>query len=487
MAHLLIIDDDPDLLPEKVCHVFPSPEHRVEIAYSGAEGLQHLIRGLPDVILLDLRLPDQSGLDVLSKIREFDARIPVVFVTTARSADSAIEAMRRGAYDYLLKPLDVQKLDRVIQEALKVARLMRAPAVFSDAPPDDGLPGDAIVGCSPAMQEVYKAIGRVADQTFPVLIMGESGTGKELVARAIYQHGPRAKAPFLALNCAAIPEQLLESELFGHEKGAFTGANRRRIGKFEQCHGGTIFLDEIGDMPLSTQAKILRLLQEQTFERVGGDETIKTDVRIVAATHRDLKTWSADNKFRPDLYYRIGVFSIHLPPLRERCDDFPLLVQHFLARFNRELGREVRDVSPEALDRLLTYSWPGNIRELQSVLKQAMLQCSGEILLCEFLPESLKEFGVAEPAPQSEEEPGMETFIIRQRLASDARDLYAETHRQLDRLLLPRVLEHVAGSLQEAALQLGIARQTLRMKLRDLGLSVSRPGEANAANQESSG
>ncbi len=331
MAHLLIIDDDPDLLPEKVCHIFPTVEHRVEIAYSGAEGLQRLIDASPDVILLDLRLPDQLGLDVLRQIREFDARIPVVFVTTARSADSAIEAMRQGAYDYLLKPLDVQKLDRVIHEALKVARLMRAPAVFSEAPPDEGLPGDAIVGCSPAMQEVYKAIGRVADQTFPVLITGESGTGKELVARAIYQHGPRAKAPFLALNCAAIPEQLLESELFGHEKGAFTGAERRRIGKFEQCHGGTIFLDEIGDMPLNTQAKILRLLQEQTFERVGGDETIKTDVRIVAATHRDLKTWSADNKFRPDLYYRIGVFSIHLPPLRERRDDFPLLVRHFLA------------------------------------------------------------------------------------------------------------------------------------------------------------
>ncbi len=329
MAHLLIIDDDPDLLPEKVCHIFPTPAHRVEIAYTGAQGLQCLASALPDVILLDLRLPDQSGLEVLKKVREIDARIPVVFVTTARSADSAIEAMRQGAYDYLLKPLNVQKLDHVINEALKVARLMRAPAVFPETPPDD-LAGDAIVGSCPAIQEVYKAIGRVADQTFPVLITGESGTGKELVARAIYQHGPRAKAPFLALNCAAIPEQLLESELFGHEKGAFTGADRRRIGKFEQCHGGTIFLDEIGDMPLVTQAKILRLLQEQAFERVGGEETIRTDVRLIAATHRDLKAWSADNKFRPDLYYRIGVFSIHLPPLRERRDDLPHLVRHFL-------------------------------------------------------------------------------------------------------------------------------------------------------------
>src|SRR5271165_1710199 len=281
MAHLLLIDDDLDLLPKEVRHVFPSPGHRVEVAETGAEGLRRVAAAPPDVILLDLRLPDGSGLEVLNQIRAIDARIPVVFVTLSRSADSAIEAMRQGAYDYLLKPLDLQKLDRVIGEALRVARLMREPAVIAKTPPDDDLPGEAIVGCCPALQEVFKAIGRVADQTFPVLITGESGTGKELVARAIYQHGPRAKAPFLALNCAAIPENLLESELFGHEKGAFTGADRRRIGKFEQCNGGTIFLDEIGDMPLSLQAKILRLLQEQTFERVGGNETIRTDVRLI--------------------------------------------------------------------------------------------------------------------------------------------------------------------------------------------------------------
>src|SRR5207302_2474456 len=204
----------------------------------------------------------------------------------------------------------------------------------------------------PAMAEVYKAIGRVAAQDVPVLITGESGTGKELVARAIYQHGKRAKAPFLALNCAAIPETLLESELFGHEKGAFTGAERRRIGKFEQCNRGTLFLDEIGDMPLALQAKMLRLLQDQAFERVGGNETVRTDVRLIAATHRDLTAWSAEGKFRPDLYYRLGVFTIHLPPLRERADDLPLLVQHYLRRFSRELGREVREVTPEALEQL---------------------------------------------------------------------------------------------------------------------------------------
>src|SRR3954462_11018213 len=387
MANLLLIDDHPGLLPDQVGHVFPAPAHRVEIAHTGAEGLQRVADVRPDVILLDLRLPDQSGLDVLRQLRQIDARIPVVLVTVVRSADSAIEAMRQGAYDYLLKPLDLQKLDRVIGEALKVARLMREPAVVVGTPPDDDPPGEAIVGSCPAMQEVYKAIGRVADQAFPVLITGESGTGKELIARAIYQHGPRAQAPFLALNCAAIPENLLESELFGHEKGTFTGADRRRIGKFEQCNGGTLFLDEIGDMPPATQAKMLRVLQEQAFERVGGNETIRTDVRLIAATHRDLNAWSEEGKFRPDLYYRLGVFTIHLPPLRERDDDLPLLVQHYMRRFSRELGREVHEVAPEVLERSQSYAWPGNTRELQSVLKQALLRASGPVLLPAFLPD----------------------------------------------------------------------------------------------------
>ena len=478
MANLLLIDDDPDLLAERVTHLFPAPANRVEIARTAAEGLEQVTAELPDVILLDLRLPDQSGLETLRDLRQIDARIPVIFVTVVRSADSAIEAMRHGAYDYLLKPIDLQKLDRVINEALKVSRLMREPAVLAETPPDEELPGEVIIGCCPRMQEAYKAIGRVADHSFPVLITGESGTGKELVARAIYQHGPRAKAPFLALNCAAIPENLLESELFGHEKGAFTGADRRRIGKFEQCSGGTLFLDEIGDMPPATQAKMLRVLQEQTFERVGGNETISTDVRLIAATHRDLKAWSEEGKFRPDLYYRLSVFTIHLPPLRERIDDQPLLVQHYVRRFSREFNRDVREVAPEAMTRLREYPWPGNIRELQSVLKQALLQASGAVLLPAFLPEPLGGAGVVAPPPTPAAEPGVETFVIRQRIDSDVRDLYAETHRQVDRLLLARVLEHTRGNLQQAALLLGIARQTLRTKLRDLGLSAARPGEA---------
>src|SRR3954454_11831105 len=428
MANLLLIDDDPDLLPDQMRQVFPAPAHRVEISPTGSEGLERARDGRTDVIMLDLRLPDQSGLDVLKQLRQIDARIPVVLVTVVRSADSAIEAMRQGAYDYLLKPLDLQKLDRVIGEALKVARLMRAPAVVMGTPPEDQ-PGEAIVGSCPAMQEVYKAIGRVADQTFPVLITGESGTGKELVARAIYQHGPRAKAPFLALNCAAIPEALLESELFGHEKGAFTGAERRRIGRFEQVNGGTLLLDEVGDMPLPAQAKVLRILQEQAFERVGGSETIRTDVRLIAATHRNLKAWSDEGKFRLDLYYRLGVFTIHLPPLRERGDDLELRAQFSLRRVSRDLGREVREVAPEALERLRAYPCPGIMRELQSVLRRALLRAHCPVLLPEFLPE----FPEAPAAPMASPGGGLdpETFL-RPRLGPDARDLYAEIHRELD-------------------------------------------------------
>src|SRR5437870_4868708 len=429
MATLLLIDDDPDLLRARVRHVLPAPADRVEIALTGAEGLEHVTAKLPDVILLDLRLPDQSGLDILRQLGRIDARSPVVMVTVARSSDSAIEAMRHGAYDYLLKPIDLQKLDRVIREALKVSRLMREPAVVAETPPDEEFQGVAIIGCCPGMQEAYKAIGRVADQTFPVLITGESGTGKELVARAIYQHGPRAQAPFLALNCAAIPENLLESELFGHEKGAFTGADRRRVGKFEQCHGGTLFLDEIGDMPPATQAKMLRVLQEQTFERVGGNETIRTDVRLIAATHRDLKASSDEGKFRPDLYYRLGVFTIHLPPLRERGNDLAMLARFYVRRVSRELGREVREVAPEALERLHSYSWPGNVRELQSMLKQALLRAHGPVLLPDFLPE-LPEAPGEPAAPVMPLGGGLDPeAFIGQRLGPDSRDLHAETHR----------------------------------------------------------
>jgi two-component system nitrogen regulation response regulator GlnG len=478
MAHLLLIDDDPVLIPEQVRQAFPAPAHRVEVADTATAGLESVRSRPPDVILLDLRLPDQSGLEVYRQVRRIDARIPVIFVTIAKTADAAIEAMKQGAYDYLFKPLDLNHLRRVVGEALEVARRMRAPAVVAETLADSDVDGAILGGC-PAMREVYKAIGRVAAQDVPVLITGESGTGKELVARAIYQHGPRSQAPFLALNCAAIPETLLESELFGHEKGAFTGAERRRIGKFEQCHGGTLFLDEIGDTPLAVQAKVLRLLQEQAFERVGGNETVRADVRLIAATHRDLISLSAQGKFRPDLYYRLGVFTIHLPALRERGDDLPILTRHYLRRYGRELGREVTEVAPETMERLRGYAWPGNIRELQNVLKQALLWASGTVLLPAFLPEPLGEPGGPSPSfAPTEEELDLEGFI-RGRLGPDASDLYSETHRQVDRLLLTQVLEYTEGNQHRAARLLGIARQTLRLKLRDLGLHVTRSVEAD--------
>ena len=267
MAHLLLIDDDPALIREQIQLVFPAAEHRVVVAETGAEGIASVRSAPPDAILLDLRLPDQSGLEVHDAIRAIDARIPVIFITMSKTADAAIEAMKQGAFDYLSKPLNLSQVRRVVGEALEVAARMRSPVVLAPTPLNLDVEG-AIFGSCPAMLETYKAIGRVAAQDVTVLITGESGTGKELVARAIYQHSARSKAPFFALNCAAIPEHLLESELFGHEKGAFTGAERRRIGRFEQCNGGTILLDEIGDMPIALQPKILRLLQEQTFERV---------------------------------------------------------------------------------------------------------------------------------------------------------------------------------------------------------------------------
>jgi DNA-binding NtrC family response regulator len=482
MGQLLLVDDHPDLILAQIDRAFGASQHKIDVARTGVEGIRRVAERAPDVVLLDLRLPDQSGLEVYQQIRRFDARIPVIFITMLKGADAAIEAMKQGAYDYLFKPLDLQQLRRVVGEALEVAQRMRQPALIAETLSDPDVEG-AIVGSCPAMREVYKAIGRVAAQDVPVLITGESGTGKELVARAIYQHSPRAKAPFLALNCAAIPENLLESELFGHEKGAFTGADRRRIGKFEQCSGGTLFLDEIGDMPMASQAKVLRLLQEQAFERVGGNETVRTDVRLIAATHRDLAAWSAEGKFRPDLYYRLGVFTIDLPPLRERGDDLPMLVQLYLRRFSRELGREVREVAPEAMERLRSYSWPGNIRELQSVLKKALLQARGTILLPAFLPELLG--GHSRPAPLSpppEKCPGLEAFIGL-RLRPGTGDLYAQAHQELDRILLARVLEHTHGSQHQAARVLGIARKTLRLRLRQLGLNITRPVDADDDDQ----
>ncbi|MEW4453431.1 sigma-54 dependent transcriptional regulator [Bremerella sp. JC817] len=471
MASVLVIDDDPDLVLKQVHSILKGMDILVESATTGAAGVQMVSELKPEVVLLDLRLPDASGLDVYQEIRQIDARIPVLFITTAKGADTAIEAMKQGAYDYLFKPVELRQLERVVHEALEVSQRMREPTVVAETLPEEDIQG-AIIGSCPAMLEVYKAIGRVSGQDVPVLITGESGTGKEMVARAIYQHSNRGNAPFLALNCAAIPENLLESELFGHEKGAFTGADRRRIGKFEQCNGGTLFLDEVGDMPLALQAKLLRVIQEQSFERIGGNESIQTDVRLIAATHRDLKTWSEEGKFRADLYYRLSVFAVHLPSLRERGDDLRMLVQHCLRRFSRELGRNVKDVSPDTLELLQNYAWPGNIRELQNVLKQALLRATGDVLLPAFLPDLIE--GSTESPVETDGSPNPELErLVQELLESNSTDIYSVVHGHVDRMLLKKVLEFTGGSQHKAARVLGIARQTLRVKLKDLGISVT--------------
>jgi DNA-binding NtrC family response regulator len=467
---VLLIDGDPALLSTQIRRLLPSPRHSVTVAADGASGIQRVRRNRPDVVVLEFSLPDGPGLAVYDEIRSIDARVPIIFVTTARNANTAIEAMKRGAFNYLCRPIELDVLRATLSEALEVAQRMRV-----EVPHFAPQLGDSeLIGTCPAMLEVYKAIGRVAKPDVTVLITGESGTGKELVARAIHEHSTRVDAPFLALNCAAIPEHLLESELFGHEKGAFTGADRRRIGKFEQCRGGTLLLDEIGDMPLALQAKVLRVLQEQTFERVGGNETVHCDVRLIAATHRDLRARAAEDRFRSDLYYRLGVFTIHLPAVRDRGDDLELLVHHYLSVLGVSLGRDVRSISPEAMRRLREYTWPGNVRELQSVLKQALLRAHGRELLPGFLPplEDTRE------CPNRADELDVDE-LIGDLLRPSADDVYVAVHRAVDRVLLARALAYTNGNHRDASRLLGISRQTMRVKLRALGLHLTHAVEVD--------
>ena len=387
MPTLLVVDDEPNVL-YSLEKALGGADLEVLTASTGQQGVELVRRRRPDAVLLDVRLTDMTGLEAFDRIREIDPRLPVILVTAYSTTETAIEAMKRGAFDYLLKPVDFHQLREAVGRAVDLNRLARVPAVFEEEP-GEGAGVDRIVGRCPAMQEVYKAVGRFAPQDVTVLILGESGTGKELVARALYQHSRRADRPFLAINCAAIPETLLESELFGHEKGAFTGADRRRVGKFEQANGGTVFLDEIGDMTPATQAKVLRLLQEQRFERLGGGETVQVDVRVIAATNHDLDAGAGG--FRADLLYRLNGFTIRLPPLRERPGDVPLLIDHLIRASNRELDRRVRSAAPEALRLLQEYDWPGNVRELQSAVRYALVHATGEVLTPDCLPAHIRE------------------------------------------------------------------------------------------------
>ncbi|MGH7135370.1 MAG: sigma-54-dependent transcriptional regulator, partial [Pirellulales bacterium] len=356
-----------------------------------------------------------------------DAKVPVIFITSGGTSDTAIEAMKLGAYDYLLKPLDYAQVRALVERALHIRRSMHVPVRVPEPAVVSTDPADTFIGRCPAMQEVYKAIGRVAPHDVTVLIRGESGTGKELVARAVYHHSPRASARFLGINIAAVPETLLESELFGHERGAFTGAENKRIGRFEQCSGGTLFLDEIGDMSPLVQSKLLRLLQEQRFERVGGTETIQTDVRVLAATNRDLEKMVEEGEFRADLYYRLNGYSIKLPPLRERGDDILIILEHFLTQFSQKLNKDVQGIAPDALELLLKYPWPGNVRELQSVVKQALLHATGDVLMSDFLPDEIRRERktiVAGGGPRKGGLKQLEQFIDES-LESGAEDIYA--------------------------------------------------------------
>ncbi len=473
MMKLLVVDDDRSVL-RLVEKTFAETEITVLAATNAKDGVALISKDQPDVLLLDIMLPEANGLEMATQIRHLDARLPIIIITAINDSDTAIDAISRGAYDYLLKPLDKRNLEDAVDRALETRRLMRAPVVLQESDEPVGQ-GDVMVGRSSAMLEVYKQIGRVAQQDVAVLIRGESGTGKELIARAIYQHSSRSDECFMAINCAALSDTLLESELFGHEKGAFTGAEQRHIGKFEQCNGGTIFLDEIGDMSPSTQSKVLRLLQEQRFERVGGSETIQTDVRIISATNRDLEQMIEENEFRLDLYHRLNTFEITLPGLRERGADIQQLLEHFLARFNRALDKEIGGISDEAMEILTGYSWPGNVRELQAVLRKAMLMATGPVLVPEFLPEELSDPAgvVARESEGGPEQPSMNLAALLHTLDSaGSRDMYAEATEWLERHLITHVLTKTAGNQSKAAEYLGITRGSLRNKIRSLNISI---------------
>ena len=479
MPKLLVVDDEP-LICQSFQWVFATGGVEVATAGTVAEGTRRIEEGRPDVIVLDHQLPDGSGLDLFDRIRATDPKRPVIFLTAHGTTETAIEAMKRGAFDYLGKPFDLEQMSELLGRAFEAARLMREPAAL----PDD-LPTDRIIGQSPLIREICKQIGRIAPLDVTVLILGESGTGKELVAQAIYQHSKRADRPFLAINCAAIPEGLVESELFGHEPGAFTGAGQRRIGRFEQADGGTLFLDEIGDMPLAAQAKVLRFLQDQTFERVGGGKSISTQLRVLAATNQDLEKLIAEGRFRGDLYYRLKEVTIRVPPLRDRAEDVAELAQHFLLQFGRETGRDVWGFAPEVLEIFRRYPWPGNVRELRGTVKEAALRTNGTTILAAFLPHELagmsSEVAPSPPPPTGGDRPTGLDIAVRIEALLDAgeKGMYDRVVGAVERELIERVLRHTHGHLGNACERLGIDRKTLRNKLRELNLTPEK-GPADA-------
>src|SRR5581483_7745090 len=368
VSKVLLIEDDASAA-QALQRVLAAEGYRVACEARGDTGLAGAQQEEFDVVITDLRLPGLNGLELVRQLHSAKPRLPIILMTAHGTTETAIEATKLGAYDYLVKPFEMEELLFLVEKAVESSRLMTQPVEMGDVPSAR----NAIIGNSRLMQNIYKEIGRVAAKPVPVLIRGETGTGKELVARAIYQHSDRSKAPFVAVNCAAIPETLLESELFGHERGAFTGADVRRIGRFEQASGGTLFLDEIGDMSIGTQAKLLRVLQEKYIHRLGGKEPIPIDTRVIAATHRDLEAALREKQFREDLYYRLNVVVIRVPSLHQRAEDIPNLITYFLQRHGAEFGIDAPSIQPEAVQFLQQQPWPGNVRELENIVRQALL------------------------------------------------------------------------------------------------------------------
>jgi two-component system nitrogen regulation response regulator GlnG len=413
----------------------------------------------PDVIITDIRLPDADGLTVLQTLKDRHLDIPVIAMTAFSDLDQAVSAFQSGVFDYLSKPFDLEQVLAV------VARASAAPV--SAPPVEEAFRPSQIIGESVAMQEVFRTIGRLSRSSISVLLTGETGSGKEVVARALHQHSPRSSGPFIAINTAAIPEELLESELFGHEKGAFTGAHTRRCGRFEEAAGGTLFLDEIGDMPMQLQTRLLRVLAEGDYYRVGGRDLLRTDVRVLTATHQDLKEKIAAGSFREDLYHRLNVITIELPPLRERSEDIPLLARHFLREAAEGMALEEKVLAPETLEIMKSQRWPGNVRQLQNLCRQLCVMAPGDQVLPEDLPAALQH-GESTGRSATQWPEALQAWV-REALFSGQTDVMTDAKREFERVVLECALDFTDGKRIEAARLLGLGRNTLTRKLKEIG------------------
>ncbi len=464
----ILVADDETNVRNLLKEVLGEEGYTVIEAKNGKMAVEAVLKKYPDCILLDVRMPVMDGMEAFLKIRDIAPDLPVIFLTAYGSSDIAIKAMKKGAYDYLTKPFDIDELKIKIKKAIELKELS---SNIENANLSKQYKQDEIIGESQCMQEVYKAIGRVADSDATVLIRGESGTGKELVARAIYLHSNRRNKPFVVVNCAAIPENLLESELFGHEKGAFTDAVSRHIGKFEQAGEGTIFLDEIGDMSLSLQAKLLRILQEKTFERVGGHETFNSEARILAATNRNLEQLVANNKFREDLFYRLNVVTIMIPPLRDRKEDIPLLVSYFVSKYSKKYGKVVQGISENVIKIFINYNWPGNVRELENAIARGVIITSAPLIMKEHLPpELIKRLeGINQNIKAPEQK--RKTNLTKNEDKMDMMRL-PEAIKELEKEMILQALKKSNGNKTKASKMLGISRKSLFNKIRDYKINL---------------